>query len=112
MGTANQLLAALALLALTIWLKSLGRHYAFLKWPTIFMFLVTFSALILLIKKHLLAGHYFLVVLAAFLLGLALYIAWAGFRPRVSHPKGSYGAGSGSEPSGDLLESRKPKGKV
>ncbi len=98
MGTANQLLAALALLALTAWLRAVGRYYGFVKWPTIFMFLVTISALVLLIRKNLLAGKPILVVLALGLLLLALYIAWAGFRPRASRPKGSCEAGSGSAP--------------
>jgi len=98
MGTANQLLAALALLALTSWLKASGRYHAFLKWPAGFMFLVTISALLLLIWKNFSTGKPLLVVLAGGLLILALYIAWAGFKPRVFHPRGSCGAGAGNVP--------------
>ena len=87
MGTANQLLAALALLALMSWLKGVGRQYHFLKWPALFMLLVTISALVLLLRKHWQAQHFLLVSLAAGLLALALYIAWSAFRPHGARPK-------------------------
>ncbi len=100
MGTANQLLAALALLALTAWLKAMGRYYAFLKWPTVFMFLVTLTALVLLMGKNLAQGNFLLLIMATGLLVLALYLAWTGLRPPASHPKGSCEAGVGSEHEG------------
>ncbi len=77
MGTANQLLAALALLALLAWLRSQKRFYAFVRWPAIFMLLVTLSALGLLLYKNWGKNH-LLVGLSALLLLLALYIARAG----------------------------------
>jgi carbon starvation protein len=48
-GATNQLLAALALLAITVWLKRTGRVWAFAGIPMAFMLVVTMSALALLI---------------------------------------------------------------
>ena len=50
-GSANQLLAALALLAGSVWLAKRSRDNGFLKYPMIFMFAVTLSALLILIYK-------------------------------------------------------------
>lgn len=44
-GTANQLLAAIALMAATAWLSKLGKKTAFLRIPMYFMFTVTLGAL-------------------------------------------------------------------
>jgi len=44
-GAANQLLAALAFLAVLVWMVHRGRKAGFLAVPTVFMFLVTLSAL-------------------------------------------------------------------
>lgn len=45
-GAANQLLAALALLAVLVWMTHRGRRSGFVLLPTVFMFCVTFSALV------------------------------------------------------------------
>ncbi len=50
-GAANQLLAALALLAVSVWLAKRQMKNAFLKYPMIFMFAVTLSALIILVLR-------------------------------------------------------------
>jgi len=47
-GSANQLLAALALLSLAVWLKQSGREYRMALYPMVFMFSVTLVALVLL----------------------------------------------------------------
>lgn len=52
-GSANQLLAALALLALAIWLRKTGKNYKVALYPMIFMFAVTLVALVLLIMANL-----------------------------------------------------------
>ena len=52
-GSANQLLAALSLLALAVWLKRSGKSFNFVVIPMIFMFSVTLVALVLLISKSL-----------------------------------------------------------
>jgi carbon starvation protein len=44
-GTSNQLLAALTLLAVTVWLRATGRRYWYALAPTLFVMTVTLSAL-------------------------------------------------------------------
>ncbi len=58
-GSANQMLAALALLAGSVWLKKRSKDNRFLVIPMIIMFLVTLSALIIMIvqKSRLLIAH-------------------------------------------------------
>jgi carbon starvation protein len=45
-GAANQLMASLALLLVTLWLKSKGKNYQWTLWPFIFMFITTIGALL------------------------------------------------------------------
>lgn len=46
-GSTNQLLAGLALLAVTFWMKRTGRKWAFVAVPTVFMITMTLTALVL-----------------------------------------------------------------
>jgi carbon starvation protein len=80
-GSANQLLAALALLTLAVYLKKNGKNFKVAIIPTIFMFAVTFAALILLIisKSADLATNWILVVIAIVLLILAVVLAKFGY---------------------------------
>ncbi|BEP28928.1 carbon starvation CstA family protein [Helicovermis profundi] len=73
-GSANQLLAALALLSLAAYLKNQNRDYKMVMAPMIFMFTVTIFALGLLIKANLAAGNLLLVGFAVVLLILALVL--------------------------------------
>ncbi len=45
-GTSNQLLAALSLLAITVWLQRSGRRFWFTLWPAVFLVAITFTALV------------------------------------------------------------------
>jgi len=45
-GAANQLMASLALLLVTLWLKSRGKNYQWTLWPFVFMFITTIGALV------------------------------------------------------------------
>jgi len=45
-GAANQLMASLALLLVTLWLKSKGKKYQWTLWPFLFMFVTTIVALL------------------------------------------------------------------
>jgi len=45
-GAANQLMASLALLLITLWLKSKGKNYQWTLWPFAFMFVTTIFALL------------------------------------------------------------------
>ena len=78
-GSANQLLAALSLLAIAVWLKKIGKNYHMLIVPMIFMLVVTLSALVLLIKSNLAAGNYLLVVFPVLLFILAIILAKEGY---------------------------------
>jgi carbon starvation protein len=74
-GSANQMLAALALLAVTLWLMQQKRASWFVSIPMVFMMLVTISSLILLIRDNLfLSANYPLAGFAGALLGLSIYL--------------------------------------
>lgn len=45
-GAANQLMASLALLLITLWLMSKGKNYQWTLWPFLFMFITTIGALL------------------------------------------------------------------
>ena len=51
-GATNQLLAALTLLALTLWIRRSGKKTTFIVFPMIFMTAMTVWALILLIRQY------------------------------------------------------------
>jgi carbon starvation protein len=51
-GATNQLLGALALLAVTAWLRNSGRRWAFAAWPMAFMSTVTLIALAQLVWRY------------------------------------------------------------
>ncbi len=76
-GSANQLLAALALLAVAVWLKKSGKNHKMFTLPMTFMFIVTLLALIFLIKNNLAVGNMLLVVL---LFILAIVLAYQGYK--------------------------------
>ncbi|MDN5332279.1 MAG: carbon starvation protein [Tepidanaerobacteraceae bacterium] len=73
-GSANQLLSALALLALTAWFIRMGKNILMTFVPMIWMFAVTLSATLLLMKNYFKAGNYVLVILAAALFVLAIIL--------------------------------------
>jgi carbon starvation protein len=72
-GTSNQLLAGLSLLGVTVWLKRTGRRYWFVAWPTVFIFAVTLSALVIQSVAYLGAGEGLLPLLNG-ILGLGLLV--------------------------------------
>ncbi len=71
-GSANQLLAALALLAVTVWLYRVGVNPMFTLLPMIFMFAVTLSSLFIFAYKNFSANQYFLGVIAVLLSVLSI----------------------------------------
>jgi len=73
-GSANQLLAALALLALTVWVANLKKGYLFVLIPMIFMFAVTLTALGTLIYQNFLIDNYTLSIISILLLILAVLL--------------------------------------
>ena len=84
-GAANQLLAALALLAVACWLQNLARRNGMFLLPMLFMLLVTLSALVLGIVaqgRALLAGTggALQLVIAVLLLALSLVLVHEGWQ--------------------------------
>ena len=79
-GSANQLLAALALMAVAVWLKKSGKNHKMFTIPMIFMFIVTLLALIFLIKSNLAVGNMLLVVFPVLLFVLAIVLAYKGYQ--------------------------------
>ncbi|MBI4882269.1 MAG: carbon starvation protein A [Planctomycetes bacterium] len=80
-GSANQLLAALALLAVSVWLAHRARRNFFVVAPMLVMFAVTLSSLGLLAWQNLLGQgqNVVLGVTAVLLLGVALVLAALAF---------------------------------
>ncbi len=84
-GASNQLLAALTLLALTVWLRQERRRYAFTLWPMLFVLAITLWALVRLALANLRAASVTALglangVAAVALVGLALYLAGTAVR--------------------------------
>ncbi|MFC4805123.1 carbon starvation protein A [Filifactor villosus] len=77
-GSANQLLAALALLALATWIKNENKNYQMFVFPMIFMFLATLSALLIVMKNNLAGGNFIMVAMAGILFVLALILVKEG----------------------------------
>ena len=79
-GSANQLLSALALMAVALWLKKQKRTYSMLTIPMIFMLIVTLCALVLLAKNNIASGNYILVGFSVALFILAIVLAVHGYK--------------------------------
>ncbi len=85
-GSTNQLIAGLALMTATVYLRRLGRSSWPLAWPALFMVGNTLAALVLKILDFATRGEWVLLVLAVLLVGIGLGVgltALAGYlRPR------------------------------
>jgi carbon starvation protein len=91
-GGANQLMASLALMLVTIWLMSVGKSSAWTFYPMIFMLLTTIAALlrtsyVLLekvftgaVKGEALIGNALMGFIGFFLVIAALLLAWEGYK--------------------------------
>ncbi|MDQ0215461.1 carbon starvation protein [Oikeobacillus pervagus] len=79
-GSANQMLGALALLAITVWLIKKGVKAWFTILPMVFMFLVTLSALIALMQANLTKGNYLLTVIAFIVFVLCIFLVIEAWR--------------------------------
>jgi carbon starvation protein len=79
-GSANQLLAALAFLAIAIWMVRQGKSARFAFYPMIFMFAVTVTALWQLVYKNFQKGDFVLASAGALLLILAIFLVIEGYR--------------------------------
>jgi carbon starvation protein len=76
-GATNQLLGALALLTVSVWLKRTGRRTFFVIIPMVFMFAVTLLALVMLVLK----GDVLVIrAIAGFLFVLAIILIFEAVR--------------------------------
>jgi carbon starvation protein len=88
-GAANQLMAALSLLLVTVWLRSVGRNPAFAGIPMVFMYVTTMAATVVTAYNLLVtiavkpgqaaisvAGAWAMIAVSILLLGASALIAW------------------------------------
>lgn len=75
-GSANQLLAALALLAVTVWLSNNSKYPLFTFLPMIFMFLATLTSLLLFARNQYLLDNLFLSLFSLVLFLLAVVLVY------------------------------------
>ena len=73
-GSANQLLAAIALLALTVWVANLKKGFLFVLIPMIFMFAVTLTALGTLVYQNFIINNYALSIISILLFALSVML--------------------------------------
>jgi carbon starvation protein len=80
-GSANQLLAALTLIAVTAWLRREGRRVTFTALPAVFMVVTTFASLVLLFPQYVKGRHWALVAadVTLFFLALGVVVLTAKF---------------------------------
>lgn len=79
-GSANQLLAAIALMAIALFLKKQKKTYSMLTIPMVFMLIVTLTALVFLVKSNIANQNYILVGFAVALFILAIVLAVHGYK--------------------------------
>lgn len=92
-GAANQLLAAIGLLAVAAWLGNAGKNNKMFLFPMTFMLIVTISSLVIIVMNqlHIISGGtagwgpYAQVIIGSLLVMLALVLAYEGYHT-VSHP--------------------------
>ncbi|MBN2571042.1 MAG: carbon starvation protein A [Ignavibacteriales bacterium] len=78
-GSANQLLAALAFLAITVWSIKLKKGSLFVLIPMLFMFSITLTTLAMLIYTNLIATNYLLMIISLLLFSLAIVLGIKGY---------------------------------
>lgn len=100
-GASNQLMAALSLLLVTVWLKSEKRNPAFALWPMLFMYITTLAATVvtarnlyetIAIKSGMsgvsVAGAWAMIVVAILLIVAAVMIGYDGWLAYQRYAKG------------------------
>ncbi|MFA3781671.1 carbon starvation protein A [Melioribacteraceae bacterium 4301-Me] len=79
-GSANQLLAAIALLAITVWVAHLNIDTKFTLIPMLFMFAVTLTSLLMLFYTNILSRNYTLSFVSLLLFILAVLLALQAYQ--------------------------------
>lgn len=79
-GTANQLLAALALITVASWLVLKGEKYFFALYPAFFMLATTMAALVVLLMSYIRKGNYILMAVDLILFMLSIGVVALSIR--------------------------------
>jgi carbon starvation protein len=98
-GASNQLMAALSLLVVTVWLKSEKRNPAYALWPMLFMYITTLAATAVTARNLLETialkmtglpqiGAWAMIVVSALLIVAALFIGYDGLRAYQRYARG------------------------
>jgi carbon starvation protein len=97
-GAANQLMAALSLLIVTVWLKQQKRNPAYALWPMLFMYVTTLAATLVTARNLYVtivplggaeaAGAWAMVIIAILLFVAAILIGWDGYQAYQRYAKG------------------------
>ena len=98
-GASNQLMAALSLLVVTVWLKSEKRNPAYALWPMLFMYITTLAATLVTARNLLETialkqtglpqiGAWAMIVVAVLLIVAALFIGYDGWRAYQRYARG------------------------
>lgn len=97
-GAANQLMAALSLLIVTVWLRASRRSPSYALWPMVFMYITTLAASVVT-AYNLYAtivpaggaaavGAWAMIAIDILLIVAALFIAWDGYRAYQRYSRG------------------------
>ncbi len=97
-GAANQLMAALSLLIVTVWLREQKKNPSFALWPTLFMYITTLAATLVTARNLFVtivpqggsaaAGAWAMIVISILLFITALIIGWDGYQAYQRYGKG------------------------
>jgi carbon starvation protein len=97
-GAANQLMAALSLLIVTVWLKEQKKNPSYALWPTLFMYITTLAATLVTARNLFVtivpkggtaaAGAWAMIVIALLLFLTALVIGWDGYQAYQRYARG------------------------
>jgi carbon starvation protein len=87
-GASNQLLAALTLLVITLWVRKLGKKFIFTLLPMLFMITMTLWSLLLLIGQYRLSAIGMIAVILLLLAVLLIVEAFRSLRSQKDRQKG------------------------
>jgi carbon starvation protein len=98
-GAANQLMAALSLLIVTVWLREQKKNPSYTLWPMLFMYVTTLAATLITARNLYVtivprggpaaAGAWTMIIIAVLLFVAALLIGWDGYQAYQRFSKGS-----------------------
>ena len=97
-GAANQLMAGLSLLIVTVWLREQKKNPAFALYPMLFMYITTLAATLVTARNLYVtivpqggiasAGAWAMIIIAILLFIAALLIGWDGYQAYQRYSKG------------------------